>query len=160
MTGLPERAPANAVNRHCCVVEVDGTGVMLTGDAGSGKTSLALGLIEQAKLQGLDAHFVADDQALVWAEGGRLMAQVPEPIAGKVEIRGFGIDTIAFKSATAIGLAGALVADDRIDRMPEARSIRLLGVEIPELLLPERHEAGAARIVLGHLRANARTRPD
>lgn len=139
------------------MVELNGTGVLIEGESGSGKTSLALGLVERAGLQGLPAHFVCDDQALLWEEDGRLFAHAPPAIAGKVEIRGLGIDHIDHKPTTTISLICSLADDDCIERLPEPSCRRILSMELPLLMLPRRHEEQAARIVLGRLRANCRT---
>jgi HPr kinase/phosphorylase len=146
-------ATANApVNRHCCVVEIAGTGVMIEGEAGAGKTSLALGLVEAAARRGIEAFFVADDQALVERDGAKIIARVPPAIAGLAEVRGFGVVPVAHRPFTSIGLVVRLAGDQAIERMPHPQDCDLLGVMIPVVNTPVRHEAQAVRIVLASLR--------
>jgi len=135
-------------NHHCSVISIHGHGVLIEGTSGAGKTSLALGLLERAKAQMLDARFVADDQALLDTQSGILLASVPDVIAGKVEIRGYGIAQIEHQPSTQIDVIVRLVPDEEIERMPRSETVLIHGVEIPLLLVPTRHEAQAARIVL------------
>jgi HPr kinase/phosphorylase len=70
---------------HATTVSLDGRGVILRGPSGSGKSDLALRLINEGAL------LVADDQTILFVESGRMMAQPPAEIAGKMEVRGVGI---------------------------------------------------------------------
>src|SRR3546814_14236208 len=70
---------------HATTVALDGTGVLLRGPAGSGKSDLALRLIDQG------ARLVADDRTALALEGGRIIARAPETIAGRTEVRGLEI---------------------------------------------------------------------
>ena len=81
----------NSLTHHCCIIEINNQGIMIEGKAGSGKTSLAFGLLERAEQLGLKAFWIADDQAHLETNDGCLVARVPETLAGKVELRGFGI---------------------------------------------------------------------
>jgi serine kinase of HPr protein (carbohydrate metabolism regulator) len=138
-------------NRHCNVVEIAGKGILIEGPAGSGKTSLALGLVDAARQRGIDAHFVADDQALLTIEDGRVIASTPPPIAGLAEIRGHGIVRLAHRPQTSIELVIAMVNDDGIERMPAKATTEVLGTELPAIAVPVRHEAQAIRIILASL---------
>ncbi len=143
---------AAPVNRHCCVVEIGGAGVMIEGPSGAGKTSLALGLVDAAARRGIAAHFVADDQALVERRGDSLAASVPHAIAGLAEIRGHGIVPVAHKPSCALALVARLVADEAVGRMPVVEVTTIEGIELPVVKVPVRHEAQAVRIVLASLR--------
>ena len=63
----------------------DGRAVMIVGPSGSGKSDLALRLLDRG------FRLVSDDQTIVRRDGGRLLASAPPSIAGKLEIRGIGI---------------------------------------------------------------------
>jgi len=140
------------VNHHCTVIELDGIGIAIEGHSGSGKTSLAFGLIEAAKRRNMVAHFVCDDQALLEAQSGELVAYAPEIIAGKAELRGFGIIEVDYKPQTKLRLLARLTGT--VTRMPEQRQAILSGVPLPLIELPERHESQSIRIVLAWLEAN------
>jgi len=70
-----------------CVLLAEG-GVLLRGGAGSGKSDLALRLMESG-----DARLVADDRVILEREShsGRLYASTPAALRGLLEVRGIGI---------------------------------------------------------------------
>lgn len=138
-------------SHHCTVLEIDGCGILIEGPAGAGKTSLALGALDTAGRRGLPAYFICDDQALLSRHGARIQCRPVPSIAGKAELRGFGIIAVEYKSATAIGLIARLVDDTKVERMPLSRTGRILGVELPLLELPQRHEAQSIRILMAWL---------
>ena len=141
----------NKANHHCCVVAIDGVGILLEGASGSGKTSLALGLIEAARLRGFLASMVCDDQAILQKQRTKLVAHAPATIAGLVEIRGHGVVRIDHLSHTPVNLVARLVADEAIERMPCEKSVVLRGVVVCLIEVPQRHEALAIRIILARL---------
>jgi serine kinase of HPr protein (carbohydrate metabolism regulator) len=144
--------PRRAGNRHCCVVEIGGTGVLIEGASGSGKTSLALGLVDAAVRRGVESHFVADDQALIERRRDEVIATAPPATAGLSEVFGHGVVPVAHKDECRVGLLVRLVPDHEVDRMPDTRTAEIEGIELPLVEVPVRHEAQAVRIVLASLR--------
>lgn len=144
------------VNHHCSVLAIDGAGILIEGAPGSGKTSLALGLVDTARARGLKAALVCDDQAMLANRDGRLVASAPGAIAGLAELRGYGITRVDHLASCEIGVVARLIGDEDLARMPEAKRITLLDVELPLLELPRRHEQQAGRIVLAWLADNGR----
>lgn len=136
---------------HACAVDIAGSGVLIEGPAGSGKTSLAFGLVEQARLRGLEAAIVADDRTVLARSGENLVASPAPAIAGLAEIRGHGVVRIDHRPQTVLRLAVRLVDDSEVERMPEQAAATIDGVVLPLVLAPIRHEAGAVRIVLAAL---------
>lgn len=106
-----------------------------------------MGLIETFNKLDIESTLVSDDQAILNVDEGSIIAIVPNSIAGKVEIRGFGIVSMAHIGRAKITLVVSLEEDEGIERMPEAETKTLLGIKIPYLKLPIRHEAQAIRIV-------------
>jgi serine kinase of HPr protein (carbohydrate metabolism regulator) len=148
--------PNTTQNFHGCLIQIEGRGVLITGPSGSGKTSLMLGLLEAVKHAGKQGFFISDDQIILNKQSGVLLGSAPETIAGKAEIYGFGIVDIANINCSTIDLIAHLSPDDNIERMPEPEHIKLLGIEIPEIKVPERHEAQSIRIVFAKLAALAK----
>ncbi len=138
-------------NWHCSVVEIAGTGVMIEGSPGSGKTSLAFGLLDAANARQIACHFIADDQAFLETVSGTLIARPVEQISGKAEVRGFGIVQVDHKCDTTIGLLVRMLDQKSIDRMPEPKTLNIQGIPVPLIEVPSRHESGAVRIVLAKL---------
>lgn len=111
---------------HATCIAIEGRGVLIRGRSGSGKSDLALRLIDRG------AALVSDDYTILSKAGGRVVARAPETIAGKLEVRGVGI--VEMDPATDVPVC--LVADlDRVpDRLPEAAAeATILGTIIPAL---------------------------
>ena len=70
---------------HASTVASDGRAVLISGPSGSGKSDLALRLLDRG------FTLVSDDQTIVRRDGDRLVASAPPTIKGKLEIRGIGI---------------------------------------------------------------------
>jgi serine kinase of HPr protein (carbohydrate metabolism regulator) len=114
---------------HATSVVIDGRALLLAGRSGSGKSDLALRLIDRGAL------LVSDDYTMLENRDGVLFAAAPPQIAGKIEIRGVGLADLACAKAAPVALM--LTLDQRVDRMPaeDMATIRLEGVEIPTLPL-------------------------
>ncbi|MDM8166296.1 HPr kinase/phosphorylase [Roseovarius sp.] len=109
---------------HASCVARDGRAVLIRGASGSGKSGLAL------QLMALGAGLVADDRTRLWREGDTLMADAPPAIRGWIEAREVGILTAPPAGPAPV----ALVIDmdeTETDRLPEHRTVTLLGADIP-----------------------------
>jgi serine kinase of HPr protein (carbohydrate metabolism regulator) len=120
---------------HASVALVGDRGVLIRGPSGSGKSSLLLALIA------VDAErsaLVADDRVSLDAVNGRVIATVPEAIAGMVELRGQGILRRPFISPVVVDLVVDLVAPVESPRMPGPgeQTAEVAGVYLPRLALP------------------------
>jgi HPr kinase/phosphorylase len=99
------------VQVHASCVTLAGKGVLILGDSGSGKSDLALRLMDGG------ARLVADDCTELTVERGRLCARAPKSIAGLIEVRGLGIVAQPFAKKAFIALAVKL--DAAPERLPE-----------------------------------------
>jgi len=85
-------------------VAVNGHAILIEGEPGSGKSSLALALIDRG------AALIGDDGVELKRETDTIIASPPPNIAGKLEIRHVGIVEFAVTSAPAalaVELVGA-----------------------------------------------------
>lgn len=123
---------------HATCVIVGTHGVLIRGDAGSGKSSLAEALIEVARAKGNFAALVADDRVHLDAEQDRVLARVPESIRGMIEVRGIGLEETGFEPVACVHLVVDLVPPGEIDRLPEIApsNIVLEGMTLPLLACP------------------------
>ncbi len=120
-------------------------GVLLRGPSGAGKSDLALRLIESG------ARLVADDQTQLVGKGKALIATSPARIAGLIEARGVGIlklDPGQLAARAPVALLVDLVPLERIERLPEPRRERLLGVDLPVLALAPFEASAPAKLRL------------
>lgn len=144
--------PDRRVNLHANVVIAGRTGVLILGPSGAGKSSLALSVIEMMRTQRRFAALVADDRIWVEVVNGRLVAEVPQPIAGLVEIRGFGPSPIAHESRAIVDCVVCLVPQSQAPRLAGQDVAETIpGVALPRLDLAEGDAAGAARALLAWL---------
>lgn len=118
--------------------------VLIRGPSGSGKSTLARHLIETPAPFPF-ARLVADDQTLVRAAAGRLIASPPQPIAGRLELRGLGLLSLPYEAYARIALVADLVAASEVERLPHAASqqAELMGVALPRLALAARDPLAA-----------------
>lgn len=119
-------------------------GVLIMGPSGSGKSDLALRLIEAAGRTG--CALVSDDYSVLWTSGGQLYACAPETIEGRMEIRGLGIMAAETRRLTRIHLA-VLAQSDPIERMPENELTPILGQAIPTIRLNPREASSVSKLL-------------
>lgn len=112
---------------HATTVALAGAGIVLRGPPGSGKSDLALRLIETGAL------LVSDDQTwLAVAADGAILASAPASIAGRLEIRGIGIVSMPYAAAPVrVRLVADLVPNGTVERLPEPSVSLLLGRSCP-----------------------------
>jgi HPr kinase/phosphorylase len=125
---------------HATCVRIMEVGVLLRGPSGGGKSDAALRLIEAG------AMLVADDQVMLGRDGPRLTATAPEPLKGLLEVRHLGIVPMEAVPATDIGLVIELKPRDQLERLPEARTTRLLEVDVPFLELDPFESSFVAKV--------------
>lgn len=127
---------------HATTVEIRGIGVMLMGPSGSGKSDLALRLIDQG------ARLVADDRTHIMVDDGQLIATAPHTIAGQLEVRGFGVVEVPRTTAAPVRLIAELVHSNQVERLPDPGYMPLLGVSIPLIMLNAFEASAAAKLRL------------
>lgn len=121
---------------HATAVLVGSKAVLIRGEPGSGKSRLALRLIETGGRELPFVRLVGDDRVYLENRGGRLIARPPKELAGLLEIRGTGIVRVPFEEAAVVGLVIEL--DQPTHRMPaaESRKVAVEGVILPRLAVP------------------------
>lgn len=123
----PSPAPSRQV--HGTAIAFAGRGVLLRGPSGSGKSDLALRLIERG------ARLVADDRVDLSVRRGRVVAAAPRVLAGLIEARGVGIVSAPRRARAEIVLVVDLTKHARVERMPEAERCVVAGVSLPRVRL-------------------------
>ena len=138
---------------HATCVAIDGQAVLLRGPSGSGKSDLALRLIDEG------AVLVADDQVLLEAtrlETGEvcLMASAPAALSGLLEVRNVGIVNCDAVASAAVRLVIDLDHAATLERLPKSETCALLGVDLPRFTLNPFEASAPAklRMALGECR--------
>ena len=126
---------------HAGAIRLGGHGVLLRGPAGSGKSMLALALVDRTRTRGIAADIVADDRTLLSVEDGRLIASPPEALDGLVELRGRGILPLAAGGRVALDLVVDLLPEAQITRLPEADALGTVigGIALQRQPVPARN---------------------
>ncbi len=126
---------------HASTVALNGRAVLITGISGSGKSDLALQLIDRG------FTLVSDDQTIVQKRGTRLHAAAPATIRGKLEIRGLGIVETPVVEDVAVALVVELASD--IQRFPsDSRERMICGLAVPLIRVDARTASAAAKVSL------------
>ncbi|GAA4775931.1 HPr kinase/phosphatase C-terminal domain-containing protein [Stakelama sediminis] len=126
---------------HGSCVAINGEAVLIEGPSGSGKSDLALRLIDRG------AILVSDDYTFVQRHKGALQASAPATIKGQMEVRGLGI--VPFNSIDSAPLALIVSISNQPDRLPlEVRHRRLCGMEVPLIQLPALEPSAPIKVEL------------
>jgi len=147
---------ANGPTIHASAVLVGAHAILIRGPAGSGKSRLALRLIEAAPHGPLTfSRLVADDRVHVAAVHGRLIARPAPPLAGLIEIRGIGVRRFPYEEMAVVSFVLDLAAAtaQRLPEGPEAEAI-LEGIRLPRLAVAPGADAFAL-ILAGLMSASA-----
>ncbi|RMB55203.1 Hpr(Ser) kinase/phosphatase [Sphingomonas sp. PP-CE-3A-406] len=125
---------------HATSVAIDGVAVLIEGASGSGKSDLALRLIDRG------ATLVSDDQTLVVRAGKLLLARAPATIAGRIEVRGIGIVALPHVDDVPVGLL--VRVDGAVERMPERRARKIAGIDVRQFAVDPFHASAPIKVEL------------
>lgn len=109
---------------HASCVAINGRAVLIEGLSGSGKSDLALRLIDRG------AVLVSDDYTVVRRSAERLIASAAPNIAGLIEVRGIGL--VPMPAQVDVSVAMIVTISDDVTRMPDDDNSKVIvGVAIP-----------------------------
>ena len=128
-------------NLHASCVALGGRAVMITGPSGSGKSDLALRLLDRG------FTLVSDDRTVVRKQGAAIVASAPATISGKLEVRGVGIVEMENVQNVPVALMVELAGD--IQRLPDDGSERLvMGAAIPMIRVDAMTASAPSKVAL------------
>ncbi len=138
---------------HGTAIAVGGHALLIRGPSGSGKSDLALRCLVHpvSPLVPEPALLVADDQVLVERRGATLVGRAPDPIRGKLEVRGLGIIDVAnvAPDGVPIILLVELVPLEQIDRLPDMSLVTpVAGVQLPLLRVTAAEASAPTKVML------------
>jgi serine kinase of HPr protein (carbohydrate metabolism regulator) len=114
---------------HATAVAIGRHGVLLRGPSGSGKSDLALRLIDGG------AKLIADDLVAIDRRGPALRLSGPGRMHGRMEVRGLGIRRVPAVKGAKLALVVDLVPRGRVERLPDSAAITVLGIQVKLLKL-------------------------
>lgn len=126
---------------HGTALIVNGVGVLLRGPPGTGKSDLALRLIDGG------AQLVSDDQTVIENDSGRLRMSTNAVLEGLLEVHGVGIFPVPSTQDATLGLVIDLLGpNDKIPRMPDKEYAEVLGVRVRRLRMHGYRPSAPAKI--------------
>ncbi len=152
ITFLDEKlAPSDSL--HGVLMSVYGVGVLITGESGMGKSEIALELIKRGHV------LVADDRIDVSRVHNTIVGRPPLLLEGMLEIRGVGIIDVSKMFGASSLLKkfniNIIIKLENFDQnfnytrvgVEEMNYTKILGVELPTLILPVRQGRSMGVIV-------------
>ncbi len=135
-----------SLHLHATCVALDGAGILLRGRPGSGKSDLALRLVDAG------GKLVADDMCEIRRVGSRLIADLPASVdaafRGRIEIRGIGLFTLPYAGPTPLILVADLSPGADPGRTAADPVVDLLGLSLSRFVLDPFHVSAAALLRL------------
>jgi HPr kinase/phosphorylase len=134
------------VQIHASCVALSGAGVLLRGRPGSGKSDLALRLVDGG------GALVADDLCEIRREGDRLLADLPESVdpgfRGRIALRGIGFLSLPYAGPTPLSLVADLEPGALAEAGESGREVVYLGIALPLIVLDPFQVSAAAKLRL------------
>ena len=124
---------------HSTSVVIDDNGVLILGDSGSGKSDLALRLIDNG------ATLISDDISICRKNSNNIYLYCPPEIRGLLEVREIGIITVPFVERIKLRLVVNLKSNNN-ERFPKDSSFRILGIKIPIINIEGKNSSAVAKI--------------
>ena len=105
-------------------MDINGSGVLIVGSSGSGKSSLAINLLA------LGSRLVADDQCELVKKNNRFSVSKPASLPNSIEIRGIGLVSVPMVIETSLDWVVNMDEAEK-ERMPDLRFTEIDGYKIP-----------------------------
>lgn len=134
---------------HGTAISINNNGVLIKGPSGSGKSDLAIRLIDRG------ATLVSDDQVIISRREGSITLNPPTNIAGKIELYSVGIFDVPFTND--IPLAMIVQLHPNSERYPLDRpTVSLLDLDIPTIALDGQKPTAPIKVEMALLRITNR----
>ena len=112
---------------HATCVDVNGSGVLIIGRSGSGKSSLAINLVA------LGSTLVADDQCELVRKNNGCRVSKPVSLPKGIEMRGVGLVSVPMVNETNLDWVVNMDEAEK-ERMPTPRFTNIGGFRVPTVL--------------------------
>lgn len=132
---------------HGVLVSIDGTGVLITGDAGTGKSECALELVVRH-----GRRLIADDVVEVTKKNGALIGSCAPGMEGLLNVRDLGILNLGHARAALQQRIDLIIQlesgqEGRDEFFPVEDEREILGVRIPRLVIHNCHTRNLGLLV-------------
>jgi len=110
---------------HGTSVSIDGDGVLFRGPPGSGKSDLALRMIN------FGAQLVSDDQVCLTRRNDNIFMSSPPTIRNSLEVRGIGIVNTIVQKEAPLTLVLNMLPNNVTSRMPVWQLCTFFDIKVP-----------------------------
>lgn len=124
---------------HSTSVVLDDNGILITGDSGSGKSDLALRLIDSG------ATLISDDITYCEKKIDHIFLSCPSQTKGLLEVREVGIITVPFVEQIKLRMIVKLM-NKELERLPTNKFSKLLGINIPLLTINGKNTSSVIKV--------------
>ncbi len=124
---------------HSSSVVIDDNGVLILGRSGSGKSDLALRLIDTG------ATLISDDVSICKKKSNDVYLFCPSQTRGLLEVREIGIITVPFVEKIKLRLVVKLTGN-KTDRTPKTNFFKILGVKLPLLKIDGKNSSAVVKV--------------
>ena len=124
---------------HSTSVVIEDLGLLIRGQSGSGKSDLALRLIDSG------ATLISDDLTICKKIGDYLYLYPHSNTKGLLEVREIGIMTVPYVENIKLTLVVELV-EKEFERIPEMMSCSILGMKFPKIKIFGKSSSAVAKI--------------
>jgi serine kinase of HPr protein (carbohydrate metabolism regulator) len=125
---------------HATSVVFCGHGLLIRGASGSGKSDLALRLIDAG------GTLIADDYTDVVVQDHQLIASPPENIKGMMELRGIGLLKMPYLARARLDIVVECLSHEAIERLPEPIHTEILGRKLVQLAFYPLESSAVAKL--------------
>ena len=129
----------NIKRLHATSVAIEDNGVAIFGDSGSGKSDLALRLIDSG------ATLISDDITVFSKSENNIHLFGVENTKGLLEVRELGIITVPYIEGIRLKLVIKLT-DKEIERIPKTNQTNLLGLKFPKLEINGKNSSSVVKV--------------
>lgn len=130
---------------HGTCVVIGDAGILIRGGPGTGKSDLALRLIDDG------ARLVSDDQVRLRVRDGAVIASAPDALKGMLEVNGVGLarlDSLHTAEEASVTLLADLVDSGATVRLPRPQREMVLGIGIPRIAISPFEASAPAKLRL------------
>ncbi len=124
---------------HSTSIVLDDSGVLIIGDSGSGKSDLALRLIDSG------ATLISDDITICKKKINGIYLSCPKETKGLLEVREVGIITVPYVEKVKLIMVVRLT-DQVLQRLPDKDFLKILDIKIPLLLIDGKNPSAVAKV--------------
>tara|TARA_B100000963_G_C22629433_1_gene674110 strand:+ start:2584 stop:3009 length:426 start_codon:yes stop_codon:yes gene_type:complete len=124
---------------HSTSVVLEDNGVLIIGDSGSGKSDLALRLIDSG------ATLISDDVTICKKRSNQITLSCPKETKGLLEVREVGIITVPYVEEVKLIMVVKLT-NIGLKRLPDKSFSKILDIKVPLLSLDGKNPSDVVKV--------------